>query len=241
MTKGISEVALSGGTTNSTVRVGDTVRRPSTSNSDYVRRVLRGLESVGFERAPKYLGSDEKCRDVLSYVHGYVVERCRPFNCGVWSDKQLMSAARLLRSLHDASVEAGLVSPGNVVCHGDASPANAVFKSGEPYALIDFYNAFEGVRNEDVAYSAWLWLVLGPTGPDIGLQCRRLRLWCDTYGAQERNALLDYLTARQERMEQELINDLRAGSYTANLELIQLHEQREWLSTHRSELLGAIA
>jgi hypothetical protein len=37
-------------------RVGDTVRRPRTQNSDFVDQLLRRLEAAGFEGAPRALG-----------------------------------------------------------------------------------------------------------------------------------------------------------------------------------------
>lgn len=40
-------------------RVGDTVRRPTHANSDFVARLLTHLEQVGFRATHHYLGIDE--------------------------------------------------------------------------------------------------------------------------------------------------------------------------------------
>ena len=51
------------------VRVGDTVRRPVKKTAVAVRALLLHLEGVGFDGAPRYLGSDEQGREE-SFVVG---------------------------------------------------------------------------------------------------------------------------------------------------------------------------
>src|SRR5438128_7447998 len=64
-------VPLSGGAvTEGVVRVGDTVRRPPGHASQMMRDVLLHLERVGFDAAPRWLGLDEKGRDILSWIEG---------------------------------------------------------------------------------------------------------------------------------------------------------------------------
>lgn len=69
------EEPLAGGMheTRAVVRVGDTVRRPVTESSDAVQALLLHLEHVGFEGAPRYLGSDTEGREVLPTL----TARCR--------------------------------------------------------------------------------------------------------------------------------------------------------------------
>jgi hypothetical protein len=69
------EIPLAGGVDNlgSVVRVGDTVRRPQRPTSAATHALLRHLESVGFEGAPRLLGVDEQGREVLSYIEGSAV------------------------------------------------------------------------------------------------------------------------------------------------------------------------
>ncbi len=61
------EEPLSGGRNASeVVRVGDTVHRSRDSGSAFAARLLGYLESAGYPYAPRYLGVDERDRDILS-------------------------------------------------------------------------------------------------------------------------------------------------------------------------------
>ena len=85
------EVPLSGGRlTAGVVRVGDTVRRPTGPHSPFVHRLLRHLDAVGFEAAPRLLGVDEQGREVLSFIDGWV-----PPNLDHFPDETVTAAARL--------------------------------------------------------------------------------------------------------------------------------------------------
>jgi hypothetical protein len=71
----VSERVLQGGDVNLVVRVGDTVRRPTGPWSPAVHALLRHVESVGFDGAPRFLDVDERGREVLSYVDGDAASR----------------------------------------------------------------------------------------------------------------------------------------------------------------------
>ena len=60
------EQVLEGGNTSVVVRVGDTVRRTAGHWTPAVHALLDHLESVGFDAAPRALGTDEQGREVLS-------------------------------------------------------------------------------------------------------------------------------------------------------------------------------
>jgi hypothetical protein len=63
------EVPLGGGwSVDGLVRVGDTVRRPQTQGTQLMRDVLIHLAEVGFDAAPRWLGLDERGRDVLTFL-----------------------------------------------------------------------------------------------------------------------------------------------------------------------------
>jgi aminoglycoside phosphotransferase (APT) family kinase protein len=152
-----TEIALKGGFhTVGVVRVGDTVRRPMTEKSAFVRDVLRHLELREFDRVPRFLGIDERGREVLTYIDGTV-----PHTLGEFRKEQWAAGARLLRLLHDATVDCELKGECEVICHGDPSPTNYVFRDGMPFGLIDFESAHPGKREEDVGYAAWRWLYIG--------------------------------------------------------------------------------
>ena len=195
----MKESHLPGGrVTPGVVRVGNTVRRPSTPNSAFVRRLLTHLENVGFNGAPRSLGIDEQGRDILGYVEGWV-----PTELGWFDDDVLVAAARLIRRFHDAT--ASFVGTGaaqsariDVVCHNDLSPCNFVFRDGVPISMIDFDTAAPGDRAYDLGYAAWLWLDIGC--PDIRAreQKRRLRLFIDGYGGEpDQRSIVQAIKTRQ--------------------------------------------
>lgn len=190
------ETQLRGGTSNRglVVRVGDTVRRPQSAGSPAVHALLRHLQGVGFDGAPRYLGQDDDGREVLSYIDGDVPTQPHP----PWAltDSALVSVARLLRRYHLAvrSFDPAphvwpttVPSPyrGGLVSHNDPNLDNVVFRDGEAVALIDFDLASPGSALWDVALAARLWVPLrDPLDvPDARAQRtgERLRLLADAY------------------------------------------------------------
>src|SRR5512132_3442344 len=101
----MTEQALGGGRqTQGVIRVGQTVRRALHERSDYVHALLRHLEAVGFDGAPRLLGIDAQGREVLAYLPGEVIVRSP-----AWlSDARLDSAAQLIRRFHDATAGSSL-------------------------------------------------------------------------------------------------------------------------------------
>ena len=189
------EVPLAGGRlTAGVVRVGDTVRRPGGAHSAFVDRLLRHLDAVGFESAPRALGVDERGRDVLTFIAGWV-----PPNLDHFPDGTLTAVARLLRRFHDATAGSEFAAGHEVVCHNDPSPCNVVFVAGRPVALIDFDAAAPGARLRDVAYAGWLWtLSADDDAPPVAEQARRLRLMAESYGLRDTTGLVDAVLRRQE-------------------------------------------
>ena len=119
------EIPLTGGRiTQGVVRVGDTVRRPTGPHSPFVHRLLRHLEDVGSDTAPRVLGIDARRREILSFQHG---ETRTEFRSRDWSPAQITAAARLLRRLHDATAETPIAGDQETVCHNDFSPLNVAF------------------------------------------------------------------------------------------------------------------
>jgi len=168
---------LSGGATRAgVVRVGDTVRRPRTDRSEFVERVLRRLESASIAGMPRWLGSDAQGRDVLSYQHGDTGH-----DRDTWSDEQLSALARLVRSMHDALAGSPEAGDAETVCHNDIAPWNVIVEGDLPTGLIDFDDAAPGRRVEDVAYLAWVFCGLGPGGPSVAEQSRRIEHVCAAY------------------------------------------------------------
>ena len=197
-----AEVPLAGGRVTAVVRVGNTVRRPPRVNAEFVHALLDHLATGGFDGAPRFLGTDQQGRDVLSYLEGEV-----PAGLELHDDVVLFAAGRLIRRFHDATI--GLLARGieaslEIICHNDLSPCNFVFRIGIPVALIDFDTAAPGTRRMDLGYAAWTWLDLG--NPEIAPaeQRRRLELFVEAYGVSFNAATIkEAILARQQMLAAE--------------------------------------
>jgi hypothetical protein len=207
-----TEVQLVGGTANrgQVVRAGDTVRRPRQPGSDAVHALLRHLDRVGFDGAPRYLGDDENGREVLTYIEGEV--SIEPHAAWALTDEAMVSVAQLLRRYHLAVAgfdPDGRVWPttvpaphrGRLVSHNDPNIDNVVFRDGRAVALIDFDLASPGSALWDVALAARLWVPLrDPRDVPEHLSTRareRLRVFADAYELprRDRARLADVVSA----------------------------------------------
>ncbi len=168
------EIPLAGGdVTEGIVRVGDTVRRPIGDHSTAVHRVLRHLEEVGFDGAPRFIGIDAQGREVLTYIDGEVAGR--PWPTWVAESGRAASVARLLRRLDDALIPLAVpsdlafdlsgrpaVPPASAFLgHRDVTPENTVFRKGQAHALIDFDLVRPSTRIDEVCnlllwWGAWM-------------------------------------------------------------------------------------
>jgi hypothetical protein len=213
----VVEIPLLGGTANrgQVHRVGDTVRRPLRSSATGVHALLRHLEEVGFDGAPRVLGIDEEGREVLSYVPGDAVIAPAP----AWglTESALRSVGELLRRFHDAAASFDPSpyawphrppSPHDTggMLHNDPNLDNFVFRDGRAVALIDFDLAAPGAPLWDVAATARLWAPLrSPADVDDTRRKRavtRTRILADAYGLDEagRVGLVDAVRASHDWM-----------------------------------------
>jgi len=204
------EVRLSDGfpSVSASVLVDGHVHRSTGPWTPAVQDLLRYLEKVGFEEAPRVAGSDEDGREVLTWVDGEAPRV--PWPPWMQTDDALVALGALLRRYHDAvegfvpSVDATwrrwLGSPGGpIIRHGDLWPSNVVFRLGRPVALIDWEFAQPGTRLDDVASAAkhWVPLISDERATADGWRLpidrvRRLRLLSDSYGLDDdaRHALI---------------------------------------------------
>src|SRR6266702_1976310 len=149
-------------TTNPTLKVGDTVHRPTHFWSPAVHELLKYLESVNFPYSPHYLGQDDEGREILSHIDG---------ESGVngWkkitTDEGLRKFARFLRAYHDAvagfhpsdGLEWSTGTKGlkldEIICHGDFGPWNIVWQGNEPVGIIDWDMAHPAKSEHDILYA----------------------------------------------------------------------------------------
>lgn len=198
------EVILPGGLTNAgrVTRVGHTVRRPRRPSSEATWALFDHLERAGFDGAPRFLGLDDRGREVLSFIPGEAA--IEPVADWALTDEALVSVARLLRRYHDAAASfdpagrtwADFVPPefrGGLVSHNDPNLDNVIFCDGVAVGLIDFDLAGPGSAVWDVACAARLWAPLRDERdmpePLRGRALERLGRFVDAYGLARRDRL----------------------------------------------------
>jgi Ser/Thr protein kinase RdoA (MazF antagonist) len=170
--------------TDGVVRIGDTVRRPSGHATQLMRAVLLHLERAGFDAAPRWLGFDERGRDVLTWIdgetftdrgqmHPYIGDPQVPVT---FMDEQVAAVMRLLRRYHDTFGD-------DVICHGDFGPWNIVWRQGLPFAVIDFDNVYRGDAADDVAYALRMFMSYGFIAAEPRELAGRTRAALEAYGA----------------------------------------------------------
>ncbi len=237
------EQPLTGGATRAgVVRVGETVRRPRTDRSAFVERVLRRLDAASVEGMPRWLGSDADGRDMLSYQQGETGH-----DQDTWSDDALTRVVRLVRSMHDALAGSPEADGAETVCHNDIAPWNTILAGGAPVGLIDFDDAAPGRRVDDVAYLAWVFCGLGPSGPSVDEQARCIRHVCSAYTGERPvepplgpgfvDAVLiqhDRIAAMRRRRA-ELAQDLDTRAFNED-RAAEIDAGRVWLRDHRVAL-----
>lgn len=217
-----SETSL-GGNLNAAVRVGDTVRRRAGPWTPAVHALLRHLESVGFD-APRVLGTDQQGREILRFAPGEAHSgTIEPVPDRILADDRLVEAARLLRRYHD--VVAGFEPPPNarwrlaaptsheLICHNDWSPWNALFRDGRLAAMLDWDLAGPGSRLWDLSNAAYCWVSLISSARlfTIAQRARRLRLFCDGYGLEDRAEVVPTMRLRILHVARFVEEQARAG------------------------------
>ncbi|MGE5830866.1 MAG: phosphotransferase, partial [Micromonosporaceae bacterium] len=150
-------------------RVGRTVHRPVGPWTPAVHALLRHLEDVGFDAAPRVLGIDAEGREVLTFVDGEDGHHAR--TAALHDDNALAAVGQLIRRFHDSV--AGFVAPadatwqflpnaprGGIVCHNDLAPVNTLYVDGRPRAFIDWDFAAPAPPEWDLACAAWSFVPL---------------------------------------------------------------------------------
>jgi hypothetical protein len=219
------EIALLGGdVTEGLVRVGDTVRRPVQASSPLVHALLAHLAERGFDGAPRFLGIDNRGREVLTYVDGEVAGRPRP--AWIADEDRLRSVARLVRRYDDVAatfrpgpgeepaktlgdppgIPPAPPYPPELIGHVDITPENVVFQDGKAKALIDFDLAKWATRADEIFNMMMWWAPLGdpadadPLLKDVDVP-RRCAILADAYGAseQDRERIVEVAIMRSRR------------------------------------------
>jgi Phosphotransferase enzyme family len=229
----VTEIPLAGGFVTEVVRVGDTVRRPP--SPPYARQVLELLARRGWPAAPRILGTDDRGREILSYVDGEVPltpER----QAELRTPAALTRLAGLVRELHDLTAAGDAVA-----CHNDLSPKNTVYRDGLPVAFLDWDLAAPGERVHDVAHVCWQYVGLGPGGPDPAAAAELVDTIATAYGLAERDRLVPTILWWQERCRR----GIEAGAAAGEPAMVRLRDlgvvegvraAYDWTAAHRDVL-----
>lgn len=213
-----------GGNLNDAVRVGDSVRRRAGPWTPAVHSLLRFLEREGFP-APRVVGVDEQGREILEYIEGEAhAGNPVPLPDSVFREDHMIGAARLLRRYHDivarfrpppdAAWRLVGPEPHELICHNDWSPWNALFRDGRFALTVDWDLAGPGPRIWDVANAAYCWvpLIAGATAvPGIHERARRLRVFCEAYGLEDRSSLLGAVRDRIIYVGKFIVDQAKSG------------------------------
>ncbi len=256
------EVPLQGGFTNAgrVTRVGDTVRRPWRPTSPATKALLEHLHRVGFDGAPRFLGVDDRGREVLSFVRGDAA--VDPVPMWALTDEVLVSVAELLRRYHDAVASFDATHHtwphavpaafrGGIVSHNDPNLDNVVFVGGRAVALIDFDLASPASAPWDVACAARLWLPLRDERdvpePLRGRTLARLRLFVDAYGmpTRDRERVVDAMVHAHDWCYGVVRTAVSAGHESFGQMwrhggARRAHRTRNWLGSHGDEMRTAL-
>jgi Phosphotransferase enzyme family len=211
------EVRLAGGRLTVVTRIGDTVHRASKPWSAEVQRLLAHVRERGFLLAPEPLGFDDQGREVVRYIEGETSATVSPWPGPLWSDALLVEVAKAMSAYHRAvrdfvpsarptwQYRPRPLEPGEIICHHDFAPYNAVFRDTRLLGIVDWEGAGPGTVQEEIAFLAWQWVPLHPPGEarrdgsdPLVDPTRRLRLLLDSYGYQRREGLIDAVIERIE-------------------------------------------
>jgi hypothetical protein len=256
------EVLLYGGLTHAgrVSRVGNTVRRPRRPTSPSTWALLDHLERVGFDGAPRFLGVDDRGREVLSFIPGHAA--IEPYQDWALTDQALVSVAELLRRYHDAAASfdaSGRNWPEFVpaefreglVSHNDPNLDNVIFSGGVAVGLIDFDLAGPGSAVWDVTCAARLWAPLRDEhdAPEElrGRSLDRLRMFTDAYGLarRERSRVVDAAIHTHERCYRVVRAAVDGGHETFGRMWREGGEAkadrtRRWIASHGPQMRAAL-
>nr|WP_306416974.1 aminoglycoside phosphotransferase family protein [Vibrio sp. D420a] len=232
---------LSGGRESAIYRDGEVVYRPLQPWSPTIHVILKHLERENVAECPRFLGVNQE-QEVLSFVAGNTYNY--PLVGAIATADTLISAGKLLRKIHDATVplldqvdvnaHKWMLEPREpfeVICHGDFTPYNVALSENAVVGVFDFDTAHPAPRIWDLAYSVYCWSPFKTDSNDklgtISEQVTRAKLFCDSYDAttSERNRLADAMIERLQALVLFMRSEADNGNETFAKNIEQGHLQ----------------
>jgi hypothetical protein len=235
----MSEQTLPGGNTDGAVRIGGIVHKRASPWTPTVHALLRHLEHADVDGVPRALGFDEQGRQMLTYLPGEMIGETDPWPAWVYADSTLVQVGRWMRRIHD--VTAGFVpppderwftgrtmQPGWIVGHQDAAPYNAVMDGDRLVGFFDWDTASPSPRDDDLAFSALLWVPLtAADSPDVGELSRRLHLLLDAYRYDSDRQVFGAAVVRRARRQAGVIRGMAEAGDPAAIALLPIASRLE--------------
>ncbi|KLV03759.1 phosphotransferase [Photobacterium aquae] len=221
---------------------GSVVYRPLNTWSKSVHRFLHHLEQEGITESPRFIGIEGN-QEKLSLVEGLTFDY--PLIGNIATSEALITAAKLLRRIHDASVsflhQKNTTSlnwmleprePYEVICHGDFAPYNIALIGNNVVGVFDFDAAHPAPRLWDIAYALYCWAPFKTDNVDrLGTfteQTQRAKLFCDSYGltSEQKSQLPEFMFLRI----QALVNFMKKEAMKGNRQFADNIEQGHHLA-----------
>ena len=192
-------VPLAGGNVGVVTKVGHTVRRATGPWTPAVHALLDHLAERGMPATPTVLGTDDRGREILTYLPGEIVD----VDIELLGEARLAALVRWARTLHELT--AGFrhdgrwryppVEGATIVAHNDLAPYNVCFSGDRVAGVFDWDLAAPSTPLMELGLLAWTCVPLfRPLDPAVA--ARRVRLVAETYGGFSALEVLDAAESR---------------------------------------------
>src|SRR5262249_38878034 len=252
----MSEQTLPGGNTDGAVRIGDVVHKRALPWTPTVHALLRHLESADVDGVPRARGFDEQGRQMLTYLPGEVIGDSVAWPAWVYADSTLVQVGQWMRRIHDVTAvfippsderwfTGRTMQPGWIVGHQDAAPYNAVMDGDRLVGFFDWDTASPSPRDDDLAFSALLWVPLTapaadhePASPALTALSRRLRRLLDAYRYEGDRAAFGAAIVQRAGRQAGVIRTMADGGDRAAIALLPIAGQLDLAASYVEALPG---
>lgn len=231
---------LHGGRNGKIHKLGEKVIRPSNKWTQDVHDFLRFIHAEGADFVPYPYEITDYNKEVLSFLPGEVFHY--PLPKQALTDNMLISVAKLLWNFHQYSRSyvsrltnkeqwmLPIMSPVEVLCHGDFAPYNVTIEDHKATSIIDFDTLHPGSEMWDISYAIYRWVpftiaISSDELVDVHDQIRRTKLFMDTYEVTniKRNAFVAILISRLKSLIDFMVSEANNGNDDFKLNIEKGH------------------